>query len=350
MEFGIGIASGVDGWKVAQRAEALGFTHAWFYDTQMLCADVFVSMALAAVKTSRIRLGTGVLVPTNRIAPAAANGFATLLKLAPGRVDFGVGTGFTARNTMGLPAMRLGDLREYVRVVRGLLAGETLEWQAEGGRHKIRFLDPASDLLAVGERIPLHVSAFGPRARALAAELADGWLAFVGRPSRAEREIREMEESCRAVGRDPATLYRTAFTMGCVLADGEPADGPRARAEAGPLALSFFHGVMDGSLRARVPEALAPAVADYRRLYESYQPADARYLTLHRGHFIRPRPEEERFLTAALIRDLTTTGTAGELVERVRRLAAAGYRQLAICLAPGREDAIEAWARVLEAV
>src|SRR4029453_4117438 len=44
MGFGIGIASGVDGWKVAQRAEALGFTDAWFYDTQMLRADIFVSM------------------------------------------------------------------------------------------------------------------------------------------------------------------------------------------------------------------------------------------------------------------------------------------------------------------
>jgi 5,10-methylenetetrahydromethanopterin reductase len=350
MDFGIGIASGVDGGSVAARAEALGFTHAWFYDTQMLCADVFVSMALAAIRTSRIRLGTGVLVPTNRIAPAAANGFATLLKLAPGRVDFGVGTGFTARNTMGLPAMRLADLREYVRVVRGLLAGETVEWEAEGRRRRVRFLDPADGLLAVGERIPLHVSAFGPRSRALAAEVADGWLAFVGRPSRALREARDMEEACRAVGRDPATLYKTAFTMGAVLAGGEPADGPRARAQAGPLALSFFHGVMDGSLKARVPEALTPAVAEYRRLYESYEPADARYLTLHKGHFIRPRLEEERFLTADLVRDLTTTGTAAELVERVRGLAAAGYQQLAICLAPGHEGAIEDWARVLDRV
>jgi hypothetical protein len=99
VDFGIGIASGVEGWKVAVRVEALGFTHAWFYDTQMLCADVFVSMALAAVRTSRIKLATGVLVPTNRIAPAAANGFATLRKLAPGRIVFDVGTGFTARNT-----------------------------------------------------------------------------------------------------------------------------------------------------------------------------------------------------------------------------------------------------------
>lgn len=59
MEFGIQLATAADSWKVVQRAEALGFTHAWFYDTQMLCADPFVAMAAAAVKTTRIRLGTG---------------------------------------------------------------------------------------------------------------------------------------------------------------------------------------------------------------------------------------------------------------------------------------------------
>src|SRR5256885_7304038 len=72
MDFGIALAPGVDAWKVVERAERLGFTHAWFYDTQMLCADVFVAMALAAARTSRIVLGTGVLVPSNRIAPVAA--------------------------------------------------------------------------------------------------------------------------------------------------------------------------------------------------------------------------------------------------------------------------------------
>jgi 5,10-methylenetetrahydromethanopterin reductase len=83
------------------RAEALGFSHGWFYDTQMLCADAFVAMALAAVNTSRIRLGTGVLIPSNRIAPVTANALASLSKLAPVRIDLGLGTGFTGRNTMG---------------------------------------------------------------------------------------------------------------------------------------------------------------------------------------------------------------------------------------------------------
>ena len=68
MDFGIGIATSHDSWKLAQRAEELGFTHAWFFDTQMITADCFVAMGAAAMKTSRIRLGTGVLVPSNRIA------------------------------------------------------------------------------------------------------------------------------------------------------------------------------------------------------------------------------------------------------------------------------------------
>lgn len=56
----------------------------------MLSADCFVAMAACAMKTTRIRLGTGVLIPSNRIAPVAANAFASLNKLAPGRIDFGL--------------------------------------------------------------------------------------------------------------------------------------------------------------------------------------------------------------------------------------------------------------------
>src|SRR4051794_15657207 len=101
MEFGIAVATAADSWKVVKRAEELGFSHAWFYDTQMLCADCFVAMGAAAVQTAKIRLGTGVLIPSNRIAPVTANGFASLNQLAPGRIDFGVGTGFTGRVRAG---------------------------------------------------------------------------------------------------------------------------------------------------------------------------------------------------------------------------------------------------------
>src|ERR1044072_6524992 len=114
MDFGIARATAADSWRLAKRAEELGFSHAWFYDTQMLSADCFVAMGAAAVNTSRIRLGTGVLVPSNRIAPVTANALATLNKLAPGRIDFGVGTGFTARRAMGFGAIKIKTMEAYV--------------------------------------------------------------------------------------------------------------------------------------------------------------------------------------------------------------------------------------------
>src|SRR5215831_6846914 len=138
MDFGIALPTAADSWEVAQRAEELGFTHAWFYDTQMLNADCFVAMGAAAVNTRRIRLGTGVLVPSNRIAPVTANAFASLNKLAPGRIDFGVGTGFTARRAMGFGAVKLADMEEYVRVVMALLRGETVEAKIENRSRLIR--------------------------------------------------------------------------------------------------------------------------------------------------------------------------------------------------------------------
>jgi len=88
-----------------RRAEELGFSHAWFFDTQMLSVDPFVTMTAAAMQTTRIKLGTGVLIPSNRIAPVVAAAFASLNRLAPGRIIFGVSTGFTGRRTMGLGAV-----------------------------------------------------------------------------------------------------------------------------------------------------------------------------------------------------------------------------------------------------
>src|SRR5438309_9905312 len=86
MQFAIAIPTDAASWKLVRRAEELGFSRAWFYDTQMLSADPFVAMAAAAMKTTKIRLGTGVLVPSNRIGPVVANAIASLIKLSPVRI------------------------------------------------------------------------------------------------------------------------------------------------------------------------------------------------------------------------------------------------------------------------
>ena len=68
MNFGIALATSADSWKVIQRAEELGFSNAWLYDTQMLSADCFVAMGAAAVKTNRLVLTAAAPIATKQSA------------------------------------------------------------------------------------------------------------------------------------------------------------------------------------------------------------------------------------------------------------------------------------------
>ncbi len=355
MEFGIALATAADSWKVVQRAEELGFSHAWFYDTQMLCADCFVAMGAVASHTSRIRLGTGVLIPSNRIAPVTANAFASLNRLAPGRIDFGVGTGFTGRRTMGLGAMKLADMEEYIRVVMALLDEETVEYEIEGGRHRIAFLNPELELINTRDPVRLHISAYGPRARALTAKLGAGWLNFVGDVAGGVAAMRAMQASWEKAGQDAEDLSAVAFALGCVLAPGEAEDSPRAIAQAGPRAAVLLHRAADEALAglpntSPVPDSLKAAVEDYVSLARTFQPADARYLENHRGHLMAVKEIERPFVTPELIAQTTFTGMEAAIAERIVALRNAGYTQFTIQLTPGQEVAIEDWARVLRAV
>jgi 5,10-methylenetetrahydromethanopterin reductase len=353
MDFGVAVATSTESWKAVKRAEQLGFSHAWFYDTQLLSADVFVGMTQAAMNTERIRLGTGVLIPSNRIEPVTANALASLNKIAPGRIDFGVGTGFTGRRTMGLGAISLNRLERYVERVQGLLRGETISWDFEGVPRPIRFLNPDLGLINLDDPIPLHVSAFGPKARRLTAKLGAGWLNFGANVNRAAKELNDMRGAWRDAGRTDA-LYSTQFALGCVLKPREPADSPRAIAQAGPLVAVLFHNLVEttsaGAMASVLPEPVNAALEQYRKIYKAYEPADARYLSNHRGHLMFVKPEERSLLTAPLIEAYSLTGTADALVERLRVLKSAGYSQFTIQIVEGHEGALDDWAQIFERV
>ena len=352
MDFAIALATAADSWKVVQRAEELGFAEAWFYDTQMLSADCFVAMGAAAVKTERIRLGTGVLIPTNRIAPVTANAFASLNALAPGRIDFGVGTGFTGRRAMGLGAMKLADMEDYIRVVYGLLADEIVETEFEGKRKKIQFLNPELGLIKTDPDMPLHVSAYGPRSRALTAKLKAGWLYFAGDVATGVSNLEAMQQAWAGAGHGAGDLKATAFVLGCVLEDGEPYDSERAMAQAGPRAAVILHRAADEAMMglpnsSGIPPAAAQAIANYVEVAKNYEPEDARYLMNHRGHLMFVKPEERAYVTPELIRDTSFTATGAELVQRIGNLRDAGYTQFTIQLTPGNYGAIEDWGRIM---
>ena len=353
MQFGIAVATDADSWKIVARAEELGFSHAWFYDTQMLCADCFVAMGAAAVKTSRIRLGTGVLIPSNRIAPVTAGAFASLNKLAPGRIDFGVGTGFTGRRAMGFGAMKLKDMETYINTAYALLREEMVESEFEGQRTKIRFLNPDLGLINTRDPIGLHISAYGPRAQALTAKLKAGWLNFVGDPNSGIGALEQMRGAWAKAG-NSTPMSAVAFALGCVLADGEPYDSPRAMAQAGPRAAVMLRRAADEAISglpnsSPMPASVADAVAGYVELAKKFEPADAKYLMNHRGHLVFVKPEEARYVTGELIRLSSFTATEAVIKDRIGALRDAGYTQFTVQLVPGQEHAIDDWARIMRA-
>jgi 5,10-methylenetetrahydromethanopterin reductase len=353
MQFAIAIPTDADSWRVVRRAEELGFSRAWFYDTQMLSADPFVAMAAAAVKTTKIRLGTGVLIPSNRLAAVTANAFASVNKLAPGRIDFGVGTGFTGRRAMGLGAVKLADMEEYVRIVMALLAGETVEAKIEGKTRLIRLLNPELGLINTGDPIGLYVAATGPLAQGLTAKLGAGWISTIGNPSEASAALRHMQAQREAAGHG-ADLDSVVLTGGAILEEGEPADSPRAIAQAGPRAAMLLHRAADQAL-AGMPNATPPSpaiaetVAGYIELARGFRPQGAHYLENHRGHLMFVKPGERPFVTAELIRLTTITGTEKEIKDRIAALFSAGYSEVAIQIVPGQEHALEDWGRIRRA-
>ena len=354
MRFAIAIPTDADSWRVVRRAEELGFARAWFYDTQMLSADPFVAMAAAAMKTTHIRLGTGVLIPSNRIAPVAANAFASLNKLAPGRIDFGVGTGFTGRRAMGLGAVKLADMEEYVRTVMALLRDETVEAALEGKRRLIRLLNPELGLVNTRDPVGLYVAASGPRARQLTARLGAGWINTTADVAGGVAALEEMRGLWTAAGHQAEALDAIVLTGGVVLDEHEPADSARAVAQAGPRAAMLLHRAADAALMgwpaiAAIPPEVADAVAGYVELARSFRPQGAHYLENHRGHLMFVKPEERPFVTAELIRATTFAATEKELKLRIAALAAAGYSEIAIQIVPGQEHAIEDWGRIRRA-
>ena len=321
-----------------------GFTHAWFYDTHMLNAEVFAAMGAAAVMTKTIKLGAGVLIPSNRIAPVAASGLATLNALAPGRIIFGASTGYTARRTMGHGAVTLARLEEYVKVVEGLLQGKTVEWSGEGKTTKVAFLDPDKGLINIKDPIPTFLSAFGPKARRLTAKLGAGWIGSVTWPEREQEELERIQQALE--GRRPRAreLLSLARLRRLRARRWRAADSPRAMAQAGPYAAIAFHNLVEEEQFGSVFPVgdhfpCKEELEAYRKVYLSYKPDDARYLSNHRGHLMYLRPEEKH-VTGKVISILTFTGTRSQLAERIRGMKAMGFRQIGVNVPPGQETDI----------
>ena len=282
-------------------AEQLGYERCWVYDSPALYADVWITLARMAERTTRIGLGPGVLVPNLRHVLTQASAIATLEMAAPGRTVVAIGTGFTGRLAMGKPALHWSFVDQYIRQLRALLRGETVE--LEGAM--ARMLHPRGYAPAFPIEVPVVVAANGPKGVAVARALGDG-IMCVGQPQ-------------------PGFDWCALLTLGTVLEEGETAASERALAAAGPGLAVMFHGMYEAGGAGAIDNM--PGGAEWRRTLEAI-PADVRHLALHEDHLVGVTARDRVLLDGDTLRAMTLTGTAAEVRDRLAGLAAAGATEI----------------------
>jgi 5,10-methylenetetrahydromethanopterin reductase len=283
------------------RAEELGYHRAWCYDSPALYADVWVTLALAATRTSAIGLGPGVLVANLRHVMANAAAVATLVDLAPGRVTVAVGTGFTGARCLGQKPARWRDVSAYIDALRALLRGEQVPWDGA----VIGMMQPNGFAPARPIEVPILVAAAGPKGVAAAKAVGDG-VFFGGQPSPAAAEF----------------AHVALLTFGTVLDDGEDVMSERVIAAAGHSAAGSLHGMYEWA-----PDALAsvPRGAEWKAMLDEI-PEATRHLALHDLHLVGVSDHDRPFLSAELLSRVTFT--PGQLRERLDRFEEQGVTEV----------------------
>jgi 5,10-methylenetetrahydromethanopterin reductase len=286
-------------------AEELGYQRAWLYDTPQQSPDVWMMLALAAERTERIGLGPGVLVPSLRHPMVNAAATASLVALAPDRVVVAFGTGFTGRRAMGYRAIPWAFMDRYIRAYRGLLRGETVEW--EGAR--MRMLHPPGHAAPRPVEVPISIAALGPKGAAVARELGDGLYITLALPEFAKE-----------------FSWVSYLFWGTVLEDDEDPSSERVRAAGGPGLALAYHGAYEfGS-----PLDELPGGAEWRAVVERIAPEE-RHLAVHAQHCVGLNEADEAAWDAgghAMLGQATMSGTADELRARLGGLADHGVTEL----------------------
>jgi alkanesulfonate monooxygenase SsuD/methylene tetrahydromethanopterin reductase-like flavin-dependent oxidoreductase (luciferase family) len=225
--------------SLARTAEAQGWHGLWFADHLMpnsedgepLDGDVFECWSiLAAVGaiTDRIRLGSLVSPVTFHHPAVLAKRAAAVDHVSGGRAVLGIGAGWQVNEHRAIgvelpaPGERVTRFAEAIEMIAGMLHEERTTTDGSWFR--------ATDLPAhprpVQERLPILVGTASPRMARLTAQWADEWNTW-GHPDEAARRMNVFTEACTRVGRDPATLHKSAQAMIVLTDDAERAEQMR---------------------------------------------------------------------------------------------------------------------------
>ncbi|MCU1677383.1 MAG: class flavin-dependent oxidoreductase [Frankiales bacterium] len=336
MDIGVYVDAHLGIAEQARLIEDAGFDHLWVYDSPLVFGDPYMALLEVARATKRLLIGPGVTQPHARPAHATAQALGTLAHAAPGRVAFGIGIGNSASWSVGERPATLDELHDHVRIVQGLLAGETVEHDVgRADRATIRFVHPEGRWLNLAHRIPTWISAFGPKGQHRAGANADVvFIRWEGAEATAAARER-LAAGARAAGRNGGGTDIGLAVVFCLypIEDEAELQTAEARAALGPMVVSRLRYLTANHHDVgTVPEPFRPGFVAYQDYRAQLDPV-SRHLDNYRGYLTHTPDDLESFVTPETMRTVARIGSPRQIVAELQAMADAGVDHVTLQLA-----------------
>lgn len=309
--------------ELAQRAEANGFTYVWVYDSPVLWQEPFVILTKVLAETDRVTVGPMVTNPITRDWSVLASTFATLNDIYGPRTICGMGRGDSALRYVGRKPGTLKDMAEAMRVVKGLVAGKSVEYNGE----HIRF-----PWVEGGWDLPMWAAGYGPRALDCIGRHADGFILQLADPQIFDWTNSSVRQAAEAAGR-PANIVETCIAAPAYV--GENLSHQRDE-------LRWFGGMV-GNHVADIVARYGERSSDIPGALTDYIKGRGTYDYSHHGRSGNPTAN---FVSDEIIDRFCLVGPVRDHVAKLKALSDLGVQQFAIYLMhDAQEETLDAYGR-----
>ena len=304
---------------LAKSIEDWGYDYLWLADERFF-REVYSSLTLCALNTSRISLGPCVTDPYSRHPALTAMAIATLDEISEGRAVLGIGAGVSGFGELGIDRARPAiAIRETVSLVKRLMAGEEVDFQGRvvqfHGGH-LNFAPPRPE-------VPVYVASNAPGGLRVAGALADGAvISSCASEELVDYAVRLISVGLAESGRQLEDLDVTARLNCCIATRSEDAREAVRMSTTQSLQVNLDFATGAGLEISR-------ALADSRRQLGYIHDKDR--LAEVAGHL----PDD-------IIDAMTLAGTVDQIAERVAKIAGNGINQVIIRPVPSPEGGLEA--------
>jgi probable F420-dependent oxidoreductase len=196
MDFGVTLQTNPPASRVVEltrKAEDLGFSHAWTFDSHILWQEPYVIHSQMLSATESITVGPFVTNPISRDPSVTASTFATLNDMFGNRTICGIGRGDSVVRVLGRKPTTLKQLEEAMYVIKELAEGRVVDFS--GVEVKIPWVKDG--------KLDVWMAGYGPKALSLTGRKADGFILQLADPVILEWTMRHVHDAAREAGRDP---------------------------------------------------------------------------------------------------------------------------------------------------